>query len=139
MSNITQIALNITEAVQHWQHIEPYAKVPVNKAEYRRQRALLDKLMEQTLQKNDKHMVNLLELIARNLQAYEEKHFPLEHSTPIDILKFLMQEHGITQSNFPEIGSQSLVSKILTGKRKLTAEQIANLAKRFHLSPAVFY
>lgn len=77
--------------------------------------------------------------IAHNLQTYEEKNFPLENSTPSDVLEFLMQEHELTQADFPEIGSQSLVSKILKGERKLTAEHIARLASRFHLSPAAFY
>lgn len=57
----------------------------------------------------------------------------------IDVLKFLMNEHDLSQSDLPEIGSQSLVSKILKGERKLTADQIGRLAGRFHVSPAVFY
>lgn len=139
MSTATYITSNITEAINHWYYIEPYAKVPATKKEYRTQRLLLNKLMEQASKKDDKHIINLLELIARNLQTYEEKNFPLENSTPSDVLEFLMQEHGLTQSDFPEIGSQSLVSKILKGERKLTAEHIARLASRFHISPAIFY
>ncbi len=50
-----------------------------------------------------------------------------------------MEEHQLTQKDLPEIGSQSLVSKFLAGKRKLTSKQIAKLANRFQISPAVFY
>lgn len=129
----------LTEAMNHWHYIEPYAKVPVNKKEYRKQRLLLDKLMQRVLKEEDKHVANLLKLIARNLKEYEENYFPLEKSTPNQVLEFLMQEHGLTQMDLPEIGSQSLVSKILKGERKLTTEHIARLANRFHISPAVFY
>ena len=38
----------------------------------------------------------------------------------------------------PEIGSQGVVSEVLTGKRELNARQIKRLAKRFNVSPAVF-
>ena len=51
---------------------------------------------------------------------------------------FLMEEHGLTQSDLPEIGSQGVVSDILRGKRELNVRQIRALAKRFQVSPAVF-
>ena len=44
----------------------------------------------------------------------------------------------IQQKDLPEIGSQSLVSKILNGERKLTVSHINHLAKRFGVSPLVF-
>jgi transcriptional regulator with XRE-family HTH domain len=49
----------------------------------------------------------------------------------VKMLKFLMSEHGLGQSDLPEIGSQSLVSKILNGERQLTLEHVRNLSKRF--------
>jgi HTH-type transcriptional regulator / antitoxin HigA len=113
--------------------------VPRTRTEYQKQRALLDELMERSLHKKDKHLINLLQLVARNLKIYEQEKFALAHTSVKDILHFLMEEHQLTQADLPEIGSQSLVSKVLSGKRKLTSEQIAQLAHRFHISPAVFY
>ena len=49
-----------------------------------------------------------------------------------------MEEHGLTQSDLAEIGSQGVVSEILSGKRELNVRQIRALAERFHVSPAVF-
>lgn len=129
----------VASAINHWHYIEPYAKVPGTKAEYQKQRLLLDELMNLALHKKDKHITNLLQLVARNLKIYEQKQFSLKYSTAIDVLKFLMEEHGLTQADLPEIGSQSLVSKVLKGKRKLTSDQIAQLTHRFQISPAVFY
>jgi len=55
-------------------------------------------------------------------------------------LKVLMQQHTLTLSDLKEeIGSKSLVSMTLHGKRNLTKENINKLSKRFKLSPAVFY
>jgi len=42
------------------------------------------------------------------------------------------------KSDLPEIGTQSHISKILSGERNLTKDQIGLLAKRFGVSPAVF-
>lgn len=49
-----------------------------------------------------------------------------------------MQEQGLRQSDLPQIGSQGVVSEVLTGKRDLNARQIKRLTKRFGVSPAVF-
>lgn len=126
-------------AISHWHHVEPYAKIPSTKTEYRKQMTMLDELIALAQQKKDKHISNLIQLIARNIQIYENQHFPLDQVTSADVLAFLMEEHGLSQIELPEIGSQSLVSKILKGERQLTAKQIGRLANRFHISPAVFY
>ena len=55
-----------------------------------------------------------------------------------DVLRFLMDEHGLSQSALPEAGSQGVVSEILSRKRELNLRQIRVLAKRFHVSPAIF-
>ena len=57
----------------------------------------------------------------------------------VEVLKVLMEDHGLGQGDLPEIGSQSLVSKILSNERQLTKEHIEKLSKRFHVSPAVFF
>ncbi|HSG17040.1 MAG TPA: hypothetical protein VLE70_12060 [Anaerolineae bacterium] len=49
-----------------------------------------------------------------------------------------MEEHGVRQADLPEVGSQGVVSEILSGKRELNVRQIRELARRFHVSPAVF-
>jgi HTH-type transcriptional regulator/antitoxin HigA len=49
-----------------------------------------------------------------------------------------MSEHDLRQTDLPEIGSQGVVSEVLTGKRELNTRQIKRLAKRFNVSPAVF-
>ena len=123
----------LNTAINHWHYLEPYAKVPSTKSEYQKQRELLEGLMELALHKKDKHLTNLLQLVARNLKIYEQEQFALKHTTAREILNFLMEEHQLTQADLPEIGSQSLVSKVLAGKRKLTSEQISKLAHRFHI------
>jgi HTH-type transcriptional regulator/antitoxin HigA len=49
-----------------------------------------------------------------------------------------MVANELSQSDLPEIGSQGVVSEILTGKRDLHARHIRALAARFQMSPAVF-
>ena len=49
-----------------------------------------------------------------------------------------MEQHDLGQSDLPEIGSQGVVSEIISGKRGLNVRQISCLAKRFNVSPGVF-
>jgi HTH-type transcriptional regulator/antitoxin HigA len=49
-----------------------------------------------------------------------------------------MVEHGFKQSDLTEIGSQGVVSEILSGKRQLNIRQVKMLSKRFGVSPGVF-
>jgi HTH-type transcriptional regulator/antitoxin HigA len=49
-----------------------------------------------------------------------------------------MDEHGLTQSDLSEVGSQGVVSEILSHKRQLNGRQIKALSKRFGVSASVF-
>jgi HTH-type transcriptional regulator/antitoxin HigA len=55
-----------------------------------------------------------------------------------EVLAYLMGLHELRQSDLPEIGSQGVVSEILSGRRELNVRQIRALAERFGVSPAVF-
>lgn len=57
---------------------------------------------------------------------------------PSEVLKSVMREHELRQSDLREIGTQGVVSEVLAGKRELNTRQIRKLAKRFEVSPAVF-
>jgi HTH-type transcriptional regulator/antitoxin HigA len=42
-------------------------------------------------------------------------------------------------NDFPEIGSKSMVSRVLSGQRNLTKKHIEALCQRFHISPVLFF
>lgn len=79
-----------------------------------------------------------METLALAVSACEEVHVPIPVSSGPEILRALMEDHGLSQSDLPEVGSQGVVSEILSGKRDLNVRQIARLAARFGVSPAVF-
>lgn len=129
---------NVSEMIKYWRQIASYTALPRTESDYHKQLRLLNELMHLLEGKKDAVVVSFLEHIARNIEAYEEQNFKLKKASAKEILKFLMQEHQLTQSKLPEIGSQPLVSKILKGDRKLTADRIVKLVKRFNVSPMVF-
>ena len=74
----------------------------------------------------------LVEILADRIREYEGRVHPWpDTSTPASVLASLMDEHGLRQSDLPEIGSQGVVSEVLAGKRQLNLRQVRALAARF--------
>jgi HTH-type transcriptional regulator/antitoxin HigA len=131
------MTLLTNELQTHWVNIAPLLSIR-NEREYnaavKRLNALLDEIGD-----NEKHpLYGLMDTLGSLIALYEEEHYPIPDATGADVLRFLMDEHGLAQSDLPEIGSQGVVSEILNGKRELNVRQIRGLAKRFKVSPAVF-
>jgi HTH-type transcriptional regulator/antitoxin HigA len=69
-----------------------------------------------------------LEILVTLVDAYEAKHFPMNVPEPVTIIKFQMEQQGLTRKDLePLIGSRARVSEILTGKRALTLPMIRRL------------
>ena len=86
----------------------------------------------------DHPMYEYLDTLGTLIYAYEETYYPMPPVSGAEVLRYLMEEHGLRQSDLPEVGSQGVISEILSGKRDLNLRQIRELAKRFQVSPAVF-
>jgi HTH-type transcriptional regulator/antitoxin HigA len=82
-----------------------------------------------------------LETLSVLMQAYEQENHEIDtsHLTPLDMLKFLMEQHDLTPSQLGKlIGSASLASMILRGERELSKGKIILLARHFKVDPGVF-
>lgn len=128
----------MTRDVQtHWASIGPLLFIR-NEREYDAAVARLNSLLDEVGTNESHPLYGLLDTLGTLLRAYEEKHHPMPQSNGAAMLRFFMEEHGLAQSELPEVGSQGVVSEILNGKRELNLRQIRALAKRFGVSPAVF-
>jgi HTH-type transcriptional regulator/antitoxin HigA len=88
---------------------------------------------------NEKHpLADLVNTLGALISEYDNAHYPGQDVSPLAMLRFHMDQNHLTQTNLPEIGTQGVVSEILSGKRELNVRQIKALAKRFHVPPSVF-
>lgn len=79
-------------------------------------------------------------IISLLIGEYERKTFIFPKASQADLLKFLMQQHNLTQADLKkELGGQPAVSNVLNGNRRLNTRQIAKLSLRFGISPATFF
>jgi HTH-type transcriptional regulator / antitoxin HigA len=81
----------------------------------------------------------LFELVARLIEDFEEEHYPIPDASPHRILRFLMEQNDLRQSDLLSIfGSRGYVSDVAPGKRAISKTHAKALGKMFHVSPDVF-
>jgi HTH-type transcriptional regulator/antitoxin HigA len=81
-----------------------------------------------------------IELLSLLIEHYESQRYPIPAADPVTVLRFLMDQNGLSQRDIVQDigGSESLVSMIMNGQRNLTVDHIRNLSARFHVSASVF-
>ena len=99
--------------------------------------ALLQLEKKDRLKAKEKEFAELLTVL---IEAYEDEHYPIRAASPIEVLQELMAANNLKQKDLAHLlGSESVVSEVLRGKRELNKGQIERLSKRFGVSPAVFF
>lgn len=119
--------------------LEVGAPTPVtSERQHQEYLAVLDKLAskERPTSQEEKHAEVLVTLI----EAYEEEHHAIPEASAGEVLRALIEANGLRQKDLaPILGTESIVSEVLRGKRELNKGQIEKLSKRFRVSPAVFF
>ena len=74
----------------------------------------------------------LFELIATLVEQYDEKHYPLEPTTPLRMLKGFMESRDLKPRDLWAIlGSKAAVSHVLSGRREISKAQAKKLGAFF--------
>jgi HTH-type transcriptional regulator / antitoxin HigA len=103
-------------------------------AELIRARALVDRLWDS----DDPAEVARLEAQARLIAAYEERKWPRRPLSTADLIRHLMDQHGLTRADMvPILGTPSRVSEILRGKKGLSMAMVQRLRARFRVPAEV--
>ena len=110
-----------------------------NERDYERMRSLMEYLLQEVGEDEDHRLADLLDVVSTLVSDYEDHKFPLEGAKPSEVLRFLMEQHALKQTDLrDEIGTHGVVSEILAGHRDINIRQAKALAKRFGVSPSVF-
>lgn len=128
----------LKQAIEHWAYVAPMVKKPTNDQEYQVLVQALDDLLDYVGEDDSHPLHGLIKLMADGIEAYDADTYPAEPVPPRDMLALLMQQHGLRQSDLPEVGSQGVVSEILSGRRDLNLRQMIALAERFQVSLSTF-
>ena len=109
-----------------------------DEAHYQWMVAILEALLDEVGSNENHPAMGLVDIVGDLIEDYEAEHHPLPATTGLQALKFLMEQHGLKQSDLHEIGSQGVISEILAGKWDLNIRQVRALSERFGVSAATF-
>lgn len=89
----------------------------------------------------------IIDMLSRAVESYENKDKELavfekragEQTAELAMVRLLMDQYGLGMGELPEIGSISMVSRVLSGERNLSKKHIQALSARFGIDPGMFF
>lgn len=108
---------------------------------------LVETLLEEAEDSPDDPLNAIIKMLSHAIETYENEDEDLmafekrakDQPTDRAMLRLLMDQHGLGTADLPEIGSKSMVSRVLSGKRSLSKKHIQALAERFDINPGLFF
>lgn len=93
--------------------------------DYRKALKEIDSLMDARLNTREGDRLDILVTL---VEAWEEKHWPIDLPDPIEAILFAMEQRGLSRRDLEEfIGSRARVAEVLNHKRPLTLAMIRRL------------
>ncbi|POY40424.1 DNA-binding protein [Flavobacterium alvei] len=75
-----------------------------------------------------------LDILVTLIEKYEQIHYPIPEPDPIEAIKFMMEQNGLSDADLGVIlNSRSRVTEIFKRKRALTIRQIRLLTENLHI------
>ena len=107
--------------------------------EYDRMVAAVEQLMDKGGDRLSPEESALLETMAILIQAYDDRHHPLQPVPPCEMLRYLMETSGRTAKDLlPIFATRGRLSEVLNGKRSISKEQAKKLATVFKVTADLF-
>ena len=125
---------------QYLKLCEQFPPRPVkNRRDLRAMQAVIDRLIDKPAKPTSAESEYLATLGAL-VHEYEERTARIPPLQDRELIRFLLAERGLRQKDLATVfGTESIVSVILSGRRKLNRRHIESLAGFFRISPAVFF
>lgn len=136
--------MSVTELLKPWETINAALGLvgPIrDEAHYQALLAFVEECFDRFGGDESHPVFALVDLVADRIGEYENRvhPYPVKPVTAGETLAFLMDQHGLKQADLvAELGSQSVVSEVLSGKRKINLRQAKALAARFGVGLEMF-
>ena len=108
------------------------------KAEYAAAVWHLNRLLDAGGANQAHQLAGLVETLGEMIHAYEKRRPPMPDAEPREVLRYLMDERGLRQSDLAGIATQGTISDILSGRRGISNALAKKMAAKFQVSVAVF-
>lgn len=108
------------------------------RADYKRVGKIVDSLVDIVREDETHALAPVLDYLAFQLEMYEAENGTIPDAEPREVLRLLMEEHGLRQSDFGDEIPQGRISDVLSGRRKISKAMAKVFAKRFRVSAEAF-
>ena len=79
-----------------------------------------------------------LDVLATLIEAYEDKHYPMDPPDPIEAIKFRMEQQNLTRKDLEGIvGTRTRIAEVLNRRRGLSISMIRRLHEKLGISTDV--
>ena len=108
---------------------------------------LIENLLEEVEDSLEDPVNAVIDMLSHSIEVYENTNEELaemdarvmEQPADLVMLRVLMDQHNLGTADLPEIGSKSMVSRVLSGERSLNKKHIQALSQRFSINPGLFF
>ena len=101
--------------------------------------ASMNRLLDAGAPEEAHPLADLVATLGELIGDYDAVYYPATDVAPRTVLRTLMDQHGLTQTELAqELGSQGVVSDVLSGKREMNLRQMRALAVRFSVPVTAF-
>jgi HTH-type transcriptional regulator / antitoxin HigA len=107
-------------------------------SDYKRASAVMDQLLDEVGEDEKHPLAEVLDYLSNQVEAYETDHVKIPDAPPREVLRFLMDQQGLSQSDLADCAPQSRNSEILNGRREISKDLAKASAKRFGVDVGVF-
>ena len=124
----------------------PYCHI-TDPERYEQALELIESLLEEAKDSKDDPLNAVISLLSSAIEQYENRDAEvlafekraIEGPAGLALLCLLMDQHDLGMADLPEIGSKSMVSRVLSGERNLSKKHIQALSQRFGIEPGMFF
>lgn len=107
-------------------------------ADHARASALIDKLLRDIGDDENHPLADVLDFLSEQVMAWEAEHVAIPEASPAEVLRFLMDQHGLSQTDLADCAPQGRISDYLAGRRAISKTVAKALAARFGVPATVF-
>jgi HTH-type transcriptional regulator / antitoxin HigA len=138
--NADRLPGDFPDIAQTWTALQ--AELPIKpirtEEDYQQMVRLANSLSDQMNGNADNPLADLFAIVTDLVESWEIQHVTVPAAEPREVLRHLLETHGLKQKDLIGIASPTVVSDILAGRRAISKKVAKALAQRFHTDVSVF-
>ncbi|HEX7933438.1 MAG TPA: transcriptional regulator [Paraburkholderia sp.] len=138
--NADRLPGTFPDIAQSWAALQ--AQLPItpirNEHDYEAMAELADALAGHLNGNQSEPLADLLAIMSDLVSNWKARHVTIPKAEPREVLRHLLETHGLKQKDLMGIASPTVVSDILAGRRSISKKVAKALAQRFQTDVSAF-